>query len=45
MIKIVYAVLIAVAAFVLGLLTCILIHRQKQKRDQAKIQDLSLIHI
>ena len=39
MIKIVYAVLIAVAAFVLGLLTCILIHRQKQKRDQAKIQD------
>ena len=39
MIKIVYAVLIAVAAFGLGILTCILIHRQKQKRDQGKIQD------
>ena len=39
MIKIVYAVLIAIAAFGLGILACILIHRQKQKRDQGKIQD------
>ena len=39
MIKIVYAAIMVVVAFVLGLLTCILIHRQKQKRDQAKIQD------
>ena len=39
MIKIVYAALIAVAAFGLGILACILIHRQKQKRDQGKIQD------
>ena len=39
MIKIVYAVLMIVAAFGLGILTCILIYRQKQKRDQGKIQD------
>ena len=39
MIKIAYAVLIAIAAFGLGILACILIHRQKQKRDQGKIQD------
>ena len=45
MIKIVYAAIMVVVAFVLGLLTCILIQRQKQKRDQGKIQDLSLIHV
>ena len=39
MIKIVYAAIMVVVAFVLGLLTCILIQRQKQKRDQGKIQD------
>ena len=38
MIKIVYAVLIAAAAFGLGILACILIHRQKAKRDQRQIE-------
>ena len=38
MIKIVYAVLIAVVAFGLGILTCILLHRQKAKRDQRQIE-------
>ena len=37
--EIVRTVLIAVATFGLGILTCILIYRQKQKRDQGKIQD------
>ena len=38
MIKIVYAVLIAAATFGLGLLTCILIHRQKARNDQRQIE-------
>ena len=37
--EVIRTVLIAVAAFGLGILTCILIYRQKQKRDQGKIQD------
>ena len=38
MIKILYAVLIAAAAFGLGILACVLIYRQKQKRDQREIE-------
>ena len=39
MIKIWIAILLAVAAFGLGILACILIYQQKAKRDERKIAD------